>query len=189
VAAVCTTPPGVLAVSLDDAREKVRATADDGLDGQLTLSLQGLIAETEHAVGHCFMEQGWTVTFDEFPRACGADEPIIRLPHPVLAVQSVKYFDQAGVERTLAGMAYEIVQERYRTFLAPAPGTSWPSTMSRKRAVTIQCTAGYGSDPSKTPAPARQYILARLELEFCPPLRAPTLEQLEGALAPLKVYG
>jgi len=189
VGAVCTTPPAVLAVSLDDAREKVRATADDGLDGQLTLSLQGLIAETEHAVGHCFMQQGWTVTLDEFPRACGTDEPIIRLPHPVLAVQSVVYIDQAGVERTLAGTAYDIVQERYRTFLAPAPGTSWPSTMSRKRAVTVQCTAGYGSDPLLTPAPARQYILARLEMEFCPPMRAPTLEQLEGVLAPLKVYG
>ena len=189
MAAVCTTPPTVLAVSLDDARDKIRAAADDGLDGQLTLSLQGLIAETEHAVGHCFMEQGWTVTLDAFPAACGADEPIIRLPHPVLAVQSVKYFDQTGAERMLAGTAYEIVQERYRTFLAPAPGTSWPSTMSRKRAVTIQCTAGYGSNPLLTPAPARQYILARLELEFCPPLRAPTLEQLQGLLAPLTVYG
>lgn len=189
MAAVCTTPPDVLAVSLADAREKIRASADDGLDGQLTLSLQGLIAETEHATGHCFMEQAWRVTLDEFPRACGADEPIIRLPHPVLAVQSVKYFDQAGVEHTLDGSAYEIVQEQYRTFLAPVPGTTWPAAMARPRAVTIACTAGYGSDPSKTPAPARQYVLARLELEYCPPLHAPTLEQLAGILAPLIVYG
>ncbi len=187
--AVCTTPPAVLAVSLDDAREKIRADEDNGLDNQLTLSLQGLVAEVEHATGHCLMEQGWQVTLDAFPAVCAGAEPIIRLPHPVLAVHSVKYFDQAGVEQTLAGTAYEIVEERYRSFLAPKPGTAWPSTMSRPRAVKVQCTAGYGSDASKTPAPARQYILARLELEYCPPQRAPTLEQLEGLLASLKVYG
>jgi|GEM_PF-1884574 len=187
--AVCTTPPAVLAVSLDDAREKIRAAEDDGLDNQLTLSLQGLVGEVEHATGHCLMEQGWTVTLDAFPVACAGAEPIIRLPHPVLAVQSVTYIDQAGIEQTLAGTAYEIVEERYRSFFAPKPGTVWPPTMSRRRAVKVQCTAGHGSDASKTPAPARQYILARLELEYCPPLRAPTLEQLDGLLAPLKVYG
>ncbi len=187
--AVCTTPPAVLAVSLDDAREKVRATEDDGLDNQLTLSLQGLVAEVEHVTGHCLMEQGWVVTLDAFPAACAGAEPIIRLPHPVLAVQSVKYIDQAGIEQTLAGTAYEIVEERYRSFLAPKPGTAWPSAMFRPRAVKVQCTAGHGSDASKTPAPARQYILARLELEYCPPLRAPTLAQLEGLLSSMIVHG
>lgn len=187
MAAVCTTPPAVLAVTLNDAREKIRATADDGLDDQLTLSLQGLIVATEHATGHCFMEQAWRVTLDEFPR-CAGGEPIIRLPHPARAVQSVTYVDVAGAVQTLPPAAYEVVVERYRSFLAPIAG-SWPVAAARPRAVTVQCTAGHGTDPAQTPAPARQYILARLELEYCPPMNPPTLEQLAGLLAPLTVYG
>ena len=187
MAAVRTTPPAVLAVSLDAAREKARVEPDDGLDTQLTLSLEGLIAETEHASGHCFMQQGWRVTLDAFPAAAGG-EPIIRLPHPAIAVQSVKYVDQTGAEQTLAASAYELVTERYRSYVAPTAG-AWPSTKDRPRAVTIECTAGYGVDASATPAPARQYILARIELEYCPPLHAPTLDQLERILDPLKTYG
>lgn len=187
MAAVRTTPPAVLAVSLDAAREKIRATTDDGLDAQLTLSIEGLVAETEHAVGQCFMAQGWRVTLDGFPAAIGA-EPVIRLPHPALSVQSVRYVDQTGVEQTLSAGGYELVTEQYQSYLAPTAG-AWPSTADRPRAVTIECTAGYGNDPSLTPAAARQYILARLELEYCPPLHAPTLEQLERILDRLKSYG
>ena len=185
--AVRTMPPAVLAVPLEAAREKVRATSDDGLDDQLELSLAGLIADTESLTGHCFMEQGWRVTLDEFPRACGA-EPIIRLPHPARAVQSVTYVDAAGTAQVLPPAAYELVTERYRSFLAPVSG-SWPATAARRRAVTVQCTAGHGTEPAQMPAVARSYILARLELEYCPPLHPPTLEQLGRMLDSLIVHG
>lgn len=185
--AVCTTPAAVLAVSLDDAREKIRATADDGLDAQLTLSLTGLIAETEHETGHCLMESGWRVTLDEFPHS-GCGEPTVRLPHPTRGVQSVTYFDSVGAEQVLPVAAYEVVVERYRSFLAPVAG-SWPVTAARRRAIKIDCTAGYGTTPDQTPAAARQYILARLELEYCPPMHPPTVEQLGRMLSSLTVYG
>jgi uncharacterized phiE125 gp8 family phage protein len=188
MAAVCTTPPAILAVSIVDAREKIRASADDGLDAQLELSIAGLVAETEAATGHCFMEQGWRVTLDDFPRCAGGDEPIIRLPHPARGVQAVTYVDAAGAEQVLSPAAYEMVTERYQSFLAPVAG-SWPATAARRRAVKIDCMAGHGIEPAATPALARQYILARLELEYCPPMNPPTLAQLEGMLAPLKTYG
>jgi uncharacterized phiE125 gp8 family phage protein len=185
--AVCTQPATVLAIPIDEAREKIRATADDGLDDQLELSLAGLIAETEALTGHCLMEQGWRVTLDEFPRACGA-EPIIRLPHPARAVQSVTYVDAAGAAQVLPPAAYEVITERYRSFLAPVSG-SWPATAARPRADPVLCPAGQGPGPAQTPAVARSYILARLELEYCPPLHPPTLEQLGRMLDSLIVHG
>lgn len=185
--AVCTTPPAVLAVSLVAAREKIRVTEADGLDDQIKLSLASLAAEAEAATGHCFMEQGWRVTLDAFPRNCGG-EPIIRLPHPARAVQSVAYVDAAGAVQVLPPAAYEVVTERYRSFLAPVAG-SWPAAAARPRAVTVQCTAGHGATPEQTPAVVTAYILARLELEYCPPMNPPTLQQLEGMLQSLKTYG
>jgi uncharacterized phiE125 gp8 family phage protein len=187
VVTVCTQPATVLAVSLDEAREKIRANADDGLDAQLALSLAGAIAETEALIGHCLMEQGWRVTLDEFPRVCGG-EPIVRLPHPARGVQSVTYVDAAGVTQVLPPAAYEVITERYRSFLAPISG-SWPATAARRRAVNVQCTAGHGTGPAQTPAVARSYILARIELEYCPPLHPPTLQQLGRMLDSLIVLG
>jgi uncharacterized phiE125 gp8 family phage protein len=185
--AVCTTPATVLAVSIEDARKKVRMD-DDALDDQLKLSLEGFIAAVEHTTGHCLMEQGWRVTLDAFPRTWCGNEAIVRLPHPALAVQSVTYIDTKGAAQTMPEAEYELVVERYRSFIAPRSG-SWPGTAAKRRTVNIACTAGYGADPAKTPAGARQYILARLELEYCAPMPAPTLEQLEGLLGSLKVYG
>jgi uncharacterized phiE125 gp8 family phage protein len=187
VVAVCIVPATVLAVSLDDARKKVRMD-DEGLDDQLKLSLEGFIASVEHTTGHCLMEQGWRVTLDAFPRTWCAGEAIVRLPHPALAVQSVTYIDTKGATQTMPAADYELVVERYRSFLAPRSG-SWPGTAAQRRTVNVACTAGYGADPAQTPAGARQYILARLELEYCPPMPAPSIGQLEGLLEPLKVYG
>ncbi|MGV7210497.1 hypothetical protein ACLB1G_21900 [Oxalobacteraceae bacterium A2-2] len=185
MSAICTAPATALAVDLAAAREAIRMTETD-LDGQLTLSIQGLAAEVESMTGQCLMEQGWRVTLDQFPAPC-AGEAVIELPHPALAVQSVTYVDLAGANQTLAPAAYELVVERYRSYLSPATG-SWPAAAARPRAVKISCTAGYGSDATKTPPVARQYILARLELEYCPPLNPPSREILDRMLDSLNCY-
>lgn len=183
--AICTAPSTVLAVDLADAREAIRMTETD-LDAQLTLSIQGLAAEVESMTGQCLMEQGWRVTLDQFPAPC-VGEAVIELPHPAMAIQSVAYVDAAGANQTLAPEAYELVVERYRSYLSPAAG-SWPATAARPRAVKVNCTAGHGSDATKTPPVARQYILARLELEYCPPLNPVNREFLDGMLDSLRCY-
>lgn len=187
MSALLVTPPSVLAVSLDAAREKIRQTTGD-LDDQLTLSIQGLVADVESRTGHCFMEQSWRVTLNAFPASvCGA-EPAVALPHPALAVQSLSYVDEAGHSQLLGGGDYELVVETYRSIVVPAAGADWPQTAARPRAVTIECTAGYGNTPDKTPPVARQYILARLELEYCPSVNPPAPEHLERLLDSLIVY-
>src|SRR5690606_2147840 len=100
-----------------------------------------------------FRNAGWTLTLDAFPpelelRVC-----------PVQSVESVKYYDTAGVQQTLDSSDYlvDIASEPGR--IVPVPDTSWPETQRRPNAVEVAFTAGYGETLSDVPAAAKQAVL------------------------------
>lgn len=149
-------PPAVMAVTLAEAKAQLRIEADDTtFDAQLAIWIAGITREAEHATGRAFVNRAMRVTLDAFPDA-------IRLSAPTFSVEAVKFIDVNGLQQTLDPADYypDLVTEP--GFVLPASGKTWPTTADRVNAVTVDYTAGYGSDSTTVPEAARLYILARL---------------------------
>ncbi|KQW97133.1 hypothetical protein ASC94_10100 [Massilia sp. Root418] len=157
------TPPAVLAVDLALVKSNMGIDGGD-LDALVTSWTKGVIADLEHEIGQCMMEQTWRVTADGFGDA-------ITLPHPVIEIASVKYIDPDGVEQTLADTGYRVRREQYQSSLLPARGASWPATLDDVDVVTIEVVCGYGDTPDSTPENVQLYILAKMREQFDPATR------------------
>lgn len=57
---ICTTGPTALPVTMEAARGALRVDGTD-LDAQITSWLRGIVADLEHEIGQCVMEQTWQV--------------------------------------------------------------------------------------------------------------------------------
>ena len=155
-------PPAMMAVTLADAKAQLRIDADDtALDGQLAIWIAGITAEAEHVAGRAFINRPMRVTLDAFPGA-------IRLSTPTYSVESVKFVDANGQQRTLDPNDYDADLVTEPGYVMPAPGRAWPATAARVNVVTVDYTAGYGPDATTVPPAARLYILARLVEQWDP---------------------
>lgn len=153
------TPPAVLAVDIALARANLRVDGDY-LDPLIKVWVQGITRKLEHDVGQCFMEQTWEVRLPAFP---GYGEAV-ELPHPTIAVASVKYADPIGGEATVPTDAYRLSVGQYSSCLAPARGAAWPA--GGDLVVTVRC--GYGNTPNQTPETAQLFILGKLVEQYDP---------------------
>lgn len=77
----------------------------------------------------------------------------IEIPRPPLvSVQSIKYFDPAGVQQTLDPSLYQVDARPLFGRVIPAPGTAWPATqLGVLSSVIIAFTAGYSSTTAVPP--------------------------------------
>lgn len=93
--------------------------------------------------------QTWELRLDEF---C-FPEIMIPLP-PLISVDSVKYYDDAGAEQTLSPTAYQVsgVGGRNKGSVSLRYGSRWPTTDRRREAISIRFQAGYDDEPA-VPAP------------------------------------
>lgn len=157
---ICIRPPTVLAVTMEQAKRNLRVDDDDLDDLIGEVWLPGIISALEHEIGQCLMEQTWEVTVD------GVSDTI-RLPHPVISIESVTYLDVDGVRQELAPSTWRLSRSRYWTVMSIVAGSCWPAT-----AVTVRLVCGYGSTAANTPANIRLYILAKLVEQYDPNTRA-----------------
>lgn len=100
-----------------------------------------------------------TATYD-VPAACWWEGPL-RLPLPPLqSVTSVKYYDAAGAEQTLAATEYLVrTPRRQPGTVERAPGKSWPALEADRRLpVTVRFVAGYGA-AAAVPQLVKQAVL------------------------------
>jgi uncharacterized phiE125 gp8 family phage protein len=65
-----------------------------------------------------------------------------------LTVVSVKYIDADGILQTLSSDQYELDVYETIPFVQVASNVTWPSTYTKRNAVRIQYTAGYGPKAS-----------------------------------------
>jgi len=158
-------PPAVLAVTLAEAKDQLRIDQDDSaFDSQLAIWIAGIVREAEHATGRVFVNRAMRVTLDRF-------EPAIRLSAPTFSVESVKFIDVDGQERTLDPADYFVDKVTEPGYAMPEMGKTWPATRGRPNAVMVDYTAGYGPDATTTPAAAKLYVLARLAEQWDPATR------------------
>jgi len=101
-----------------------------------------------------YITQTWELLLDEFP-----DSPF-QLPLPPLqSVESIKYYDTAGVEYEFASENYQVDVNSYKGRVSLAYGKSWPTvTLRPMNGVVVQFKAGYGDAPGAVPEKVRLAI-------------------------------
>jgi uncharacterized phiE125 gp8 family phage protein len=139
---IVTEPPTVEPVTLTQARAQLAVEAGDtSRDGQLTGFIAAAHRYVEGALGYPVMRQTRQTHLYGFPRAGiwisgGAD----------LDVDDVEYRDTAGDLQTLDDGDYIVDSVSMPTMIVPAPGRSWPVTVSRPSAVIVTWSAGWDDE-------------------------------------------
>lgn len=135
-AATLVAPPATPAVTLDEAKEFVRADGDAS-DAQLTAFVDVAIEQIEAICSVRLAPQTVELFADRW-------EDLARLPiGPTTAIVSLHYRDAAGAEQLLDADQYELTGSGLAVGIRPAPGTSWPIA----RTIRVQLTAGYTVTP------------------------------------------
>lgn len=136
-------------VSADEAKAQLRAedfTDDDVLIDRLIKAATAYI-DCKGILGAALMAQTWTLKLEQFPS--GDCLPEIELPFPpLIAVNSVKYYDVAGTLQTMAPTAYQVdgIGAWRKARILPAPLTWWPLSQSgRVESVQIEFQCGHAA--------------------------------------------
>jgi uncharacterized phiE125 gp8 family phage protein len=140
------TPPPVLPISLQEAKDHLRVDTDDddALIEALLSAAVGYFDGPEGILNRALITQTLELTLPEFP--CG---PIV-LPCPeLILVRSITYATLGSPDRTpLAVSSYQIDRTRAQARLLPAYGSYWPSVpCGLADAVKVTFDAGDGSYP------------------------------------------
>lgn len=168
MALILITPPDQDVVTLDDAKAQLRITGtdqDDLIGSMISAAVNEFDPSGGGWLGRALRLQTWELRLSSFYRAnCDsradtvAARMAIELPYPPLVnIVSVKYDDQAGVERTLVeGTGFRVLNSGGlgKQSIAPLFNQFWPLARLDAESVRIKFTAGYDSDVDPDPLPA-----------------------------------
>lgn len=136
-----TTAPTIEPFTTAEAKEQIRSVQsqeDTLVDGYVKAARQA----AEDYLGRGLLTQTWTLAISDFVR-------IIPLPMaaPLASVTSVKYYDEAGVQQTLATSVYTVDTRSRPGRIALAAGQTWPTVQSLRRVnrIEIAYVVGYTS--------------------------------------------
>lgn len=150
--------PAETPVSLTVAKAHLRVlhASEDALIERL---IKVATEHVENKISRSLVTRTLKLSLDTFP---WGHEPVALRAPPVTEIVSVKYWPLSGAEVTLNADDYQLVRDGVSAELSPAPGASWPTTSGRRRAVTIEYTAGYG-DAEDVPQSIVHAILLLVE--------------------------
>lgn len=154
------TPATLLPLTLAEVKVQLREVETDQ-DTLITGMIEAATQECEGILHRSIMPATWVWSADEFP--CG---PII-IPMPARAISSVKYYDAALTQQTLAPTTGwdSSTAEDYRALVFPAGTQSWPTTGARPGGVQVEFTAGW-VDAASVPRVIKNWILLRVGAYF-----------------------
>lgn len=152
---VQTVPPATEPISLSEAKLHCRVDGD-AEDAKLTALIVAARSMAENQTCRALVTQQWTQMFDAFPMAAIAIDK-----SPLISVQSVKYYDAAGVLQTLSASTYTVHTSGIVGLVAPIARSSWPETQARREAVEIAFTAGFGN-ATAVPQEIKLYMLLQI---------------------------
>lgn len=144
------TAPTVEPVSLAEVKlhSRIGVDTDDALIAMYITSARQL---AEQKTGRSLAPRTMARYYDEFPDS-------IELPKgPITSVDSLKYLNTIGVLTTLSSALYSLDATQLSSWIVPAYGTTWPSTLTTPNAVQIQYQVGYSS--VTIPASIKAWIL------------------------------
>lgn len=142
-------------LTLAQAKLHLRVDGSDE-DALITALITATRTACEHRCLRSLLQTTWELTQDAFTSA-------LQLQYPrIMAVESVKYLDAAGVLQTLAPSEYLLDADSEPGYVVPAYGKAWPDTYDQVNAVKVRYTAGYGTTADKVPAPLKQWLLLHI---------------------------
>jgi uncharacterized phiE125 gp8 family phage protein len=154
--------PALEPVTLAEVKRQARIDDDLTLeDPDLEFWIQAAREHAEDFLRVTLIESTWEAKFADFPRDSCA-RLVLPMGHPLIAVESVRYFDHLGVEQLLGGAQFQTVHDT-PPYLLPLYARAWPSTSMAADAVTVRYRAGFAGagspgDASGVPAIIRQGI-------------------------------
>jgi len=144
-----TTAAAAVAVSTADAKTHLRVTDSDS-DTYIALLVALATRIYEERACTSLINQTLTLYLDRFPY--DGDGAILLPRGPVSSITTVKYYDTAGVQQTLAAAAYRLQAGRDVGTLKPSYGYVWPDVREEyDGAVEVAYIAGYGAAASNLP--------------------------------------
>jgi uncharacterized phiE125 gp8 family phage protein len=134
-------------LALEDAKKHLRVDFDDDddlIDSYIATAIQNVDGR-DGWLGRALVEQTWELRLSDF----GGSVIPIPLP-PLIAVESIKYYDAADVLQTLSADVYEVTGVggfgKARVMLKS--GRAWPGIGKRGENVLIRFSAGYETVPA-----------------------------------------
>ncbi|MGF7160275.1 putative phiE125 gp8 family phage protein [Rhodoligotrophos appendicifer] len=150
---ICTQPPAIEPVTVEEARAHLRVDGaeEDAMIGALITAAR---VHLESATRRVFITQGWSVFLDQWPIS-----GVVALPvSPVQTVDAVKVYGDDDAA-TLVDPDIYGVDPGSRPRLRPRAAAGWPLPGRALRGIEIQLTAGFGDTAPAVPAPIRLAIL------------------------------
>jgi uncharacterized phiE125 gp8 family phage protein len=146
---VLITAPSDDFVTLDEVKN-ILGIASSDQDAMISASISAIVEQLDPStggwLGRALRPQTWELRLSQFP----CDEIVLPFP-PVTEISSVKYDDQAGIERTLTvGDDYRVfnLNDRVRTRIVRPYNGQWPVARCDLESVRVRYTCGYASSPS-----------------------------------------
>lgn len=147
------TAPTVEPVTLAEAKLHCRIDADLTAEDAIVSALITAARERcEHEIGRAIITQTWERVLDAFPND---DDILLGMP-TVQSIESVKYIDTAGVERT-ASVASYLLDNADQGWAIVANGAAWPATADTANAVRVRFISGWTA-PAAVPESIRLWI-------------------------------
>lgn len=125
-------PAQLLTTSEAKLHAKVDYDADDAVIAACCMHAQSYVqGETGYLLG----EQTVDCFFDSFDDFLQLDIG------PIISIESVKYLDSAGTEKTLSPSAYRFL--RGKSKIVPVYGGIWPTVLPVEECITVRVKAGW----------------------------------------------
>lgn len=144
--------PACEPITLEQAKRQANVVATDD-DAAISSWIYAARELVESASNRSLLPQTWRLRIHDWP----LDK--LELPKPpLIAVESVKYYDSTGTEQTLPATYYSVDVDREPGVLWRDEDAYWPETDGRPNGITVIYTAGYATEDA-VPARAKQAIL------------------------------
>jgi len=196
-------PSELTPVTVDEAKKQLRLETPDD-DDQVERLIGAATKYIEERCWRGLMQQQWELVLPGFCGPSALELPgwvrgqfkmneALKLPRGHLAtldeedgpaVESVKYIDPNGVERTLDVGDYSVDNVSLPPVLRPAYGKSWPSTRDQWDAVRILYTVGWGID--EVPEDVKQAVLLAVSEMY--EKRTPEIGEMPAVMALIGPY-
>ena len=177
-----TVAPASEPISLAEAKAHLRVDITDD-DSYITALIVAARMFAEDNTGRSLITQSWQLVMDAFDIWNFNDTAIYLDRNPVIAVQTIKYLDMAGVLQTMPSTDYTVEVNSEPARITPVFGKVWPIALPQIGAVKVDFTAGYGN-AAAVPQAIKTWMLLRIGTLY-DPARSEVAIMSHGKIEPL----